>query len=136
MRHIVLQRGFANSKATIGLLKIFNCDHDPIYTLENPHRETVHDSRITPGIFQVIPYSSEKFHNAWILKDVPDRSLILIHAGNKEADTMGCILVGMSAMTSNSMPFVTDSVRAMIYLKHLLGSDPFILTIIAERSFL
>jgi len=51
-------------------------------------------SAIPPGTYECIKYSGTKFKNSFLIKDVPDRSAILIHAGNTTADTRGCILVG------------------------------------------
>lgn len=51
-------------------------------------------SCIPPGTYECIKYSGTRFKNVFLLKDVPDRSGILIHAGNTTNDTEGCILVG------------------------------------------
>lgn len=53
-------------------------------------------SAIPPGTYECIKYSGSKFKDVFLVKDVPDRSGILIHAGNTLADTEGCILVGDS----------------------------------------
>ncbi len=49
---------------------------------------------IYPGEYEVIPYSSAKYKDNYKLEDVPGRSSILIHTGNKPSHTKGCLLPG------------------------------------------
>lgn len=53
-------------------------------------------SCIPPGTYQCNKFNGVKFKDVWILKNIPDRSYILIHSGNTSDDTHGCILVGDS----------------------------------------
>ena len=39
-------------------------------------------------------YSSEKYPNTFEVTNIPDRSFVLFHPGNRKKDTRGCILVG------------------------------------------
>lgn len=84
---LVLDRIDRNAKRTIGTLAIngvFFC-----YTLEDG------DTRIPAGTYKLAWHESPRFKRRLpILQNVPGRSYILIHAGNTDADTEGCILVG------------------------------------------
>lgn len=65
------------------------------------------------------------------VQDVPNRSAILLHIGNRPKDTAGCILVGQDADTKNSIiyksklayicdvyPYIRDLMRkGDVYLK-------------------
>ncbi len=53
-------------------------------------------SNIPTGQYVIEPYSSRKYPKAYEVLDVPNRSKILIHAGNTAEHTAGCILVGSS----------------------------------------
>lgn len=65
-------------------------------TLEPPFR-SLH-SYIPEGIYRMSVTYSPKFRRKLpLLKDVPHRSGIRIHAGNTASDTLGCILVGVKA---------------------------------------
>jgi len=64
-------------------------------TLELPWRDNQRRvSRIPNGIYPVIKHISPNFGKSLWIQDVPDRSEILIHVGNYNRDTLGCILVG------------------------------------------
>lgn len=64
-------------------LSIFAVDHHPA---------------IPAGLYQCTSHQSPKFGQELImLRDVPGRAYILIHAGNAAKDTQGCILVGKSS---------------------------------------
>lgn len=95
---------------TLGLLFV-DCDFE-CYTLEDEHRtEKVRgETRIPAGVYEVGLRTVGGFHNRYLkrygedfhkgmleLKNVPDFKYILIHAGNDDDDTDGCILVGDTA---------------------------------------
>lgn len=65
-------------------------------TLEPPFRYQY--SYIPEGFYRMSVTYSPKFRcRLPLLKDVPGRSGIRIHAGNAASDTLGCILVGEKA---------------------------------------
>lgn len=91
---------FHNSKDdTLGLLFIneqFAC-----FTLEDEYRakKVKKETRIPEGTYKIGLRYSPKFtprygHEMLHIQNVPDFEFILIHPGNKETDTDGCILVG------------------------------------------
>ncbi len=63
-------------------------------TLEDPWRENMTgESCIPEGCYNATPYSAPTYGKTWQIQ-VPRRSAILIHAGNTEDNTRGCILLG------------------------------------------
>lgn len=120
-----LTRAFQSKNLTLGMLQVEGVEHQPIYTLENPLRETSVDSRIPAGEYTCRQYSGTKYKDVYEVCDVPGRSAILIHPGNTEADTLGCILLGLDA-TSNG---VRRSLMALNTLRELIGGANFTLKI-------
>lgn len=51
-------------------------------------------SCIPAGTYKVTAYSGTKYKDVFILHDVPNRSAILMHWGNTNDNTAGCILLG------------------------------------------
>lgn len=51
-------------------------------------------SCIPEGTYKVIKHKSPKFGDCFWIKDVPNRSEILIHPGNFHTQILGCILIG------------------------------------------
>ncbi len=94
----ILKRFLKTDKYTIGEMQIIDDDGRIIlqcYTLELPYRNNeVQKSCIPLGIYELVKHTSPKFGLCIYVKSVPNRSHILIHAGNKFKDTLGCILVG------------------------------------------
>jgi len=103
---VLLRRYKSDEKATLGKLNIdgeFYC-----YTLEDEYREkkVMHETRIPAGKYllelRTIGTFHEKFkvrypriHKGMIeITNIPNFSAVLIHPGNTEKDTSGCILVG------------------------------------------
>lgn len=127
---IKLTRAFSDRKVTMGILQIEGIEHKPIYTLENPDRITLHDCRIPAGTYKCEPYSGTKYKNVYILKNVPGRTAILIHWGNTEKDTLGCILVGMEAGHLGEYAAVKHSRVGFDYLRSLIGDNDFELEIV------
>lgn len=79
-------------------------------------------SCIPPGKYDCLRHNTVKFPNTWQLQNVPGRTAILIHAGNTEDSTNGCILVGSKFGSLNGKTAVLDSQMAMEKLR-LLTKD-------------
>jgi hypothetical protein len=122
------------------------------YTIERPwlpspnHKGGMNKISCVPeGIYDIRPYSSEKFPNVWSLEN-PDldvfieleegkvgRSHILIHSGNSVIDVIGCIAVGMAHQNKQ---YVMRSRMAIAALRELLKEDEHQLTIgVRRREF-
>ena len=129
MKQLTLVRFFQDAKATLGALKLEGIRHDPIFTLENPLRETPVDSLIPAGTYICRPYTSQRWPNTFEVMNVPGRTAILFHYGNFESDTLGCILVGLGAGIMQSQPAVMNSKAAMNLLRELVGGSEFELQI-------
>jgi hypothetical protein len=93
------------------------------YTLEDEYREekVMHETRIPAGTYKITLRTVGGFHGRyekkygsmhkgmlWV-RDVPGFEYILIHTGNTDEHTSGCLLVGNS---SDYKGFVGSSVNA------------------------
>lgn len=95
---MVLKRIRLTEERTIGELSIVGTDFK-CFTLEDavraPGVKIAGKTAIPAGLYTVIVTQSPKFKTRLpILLNVPGFEGIRIHAGNTEADTSGCILVG------------------------------------------
>ena len=120
----------SQQESTLGLLfDITNSDRKFLcYTLEDEYREikVMHETRIPAGTYKITLRTWGGFHERyskrfpemhkgmlWI-REVPNFEYILIHCGNDDDDTSGCLLVG-DTQTSNangSDGFVGSSTHA------------------------
>jgi len=85
------------SRGTRGVL--FLPSGKSLHTIELPWRENRQgDSCIPEGTYPVgqRPFYAGGGYKTAHIKDVPDRSLILVHIGNTIADLDGCVAVGLS----------------------------------------
>ena len=106
---LVNYRYSSQSRTTLGALHIdgkFEC-----HSLEDRHRDVkvMGETRIPSGTYKIglrtvgghhIKYSNKfpDIHQGMLhVLDVPNFKYILIHIGNGEKDTMGCLLVGQEA---------------------------------------
>lgn len=109
---------------TLGmLLDETNGKHFLCYTLEDEHRDekVKHETRIPAGTYKITLRTVGGFHSRYAKKygdmhkgmlwvrDVPGFEYILIHTGNTDEHTSGCLLVGS---TSDTKGFVGGSVNA------------------------
>ena len=89
------------------------------------------DSCIPVGVYCCERESSPKYGNVFQVKDVPQRSHILIHAGNILADTDGCILLGNSFGYLNDKRAVLGSRDALAkFMRRLAAVDAFALEVV------
>lgn len=116
---ITLNRFEKGNNSTIGKLKFndFEC-----FTLENLKEgsESGKDLRVPAGDYKIYwrvsPSKGKKVH---IYNDiVPKERYIMIHSGNTEDHTLGCILLGYT----KSKDFVGNSKQAVIDFEKLISN--------------
>ena len=96
------------------------------YTLEPPDKNNKRNISCIPyGSYGCKPYSSRRFPDVWKICDVPNRSYILIHAGNYVRNTKGCVLVGLTQGDN----MVGQSRKALELLRKVLGRCDFTIEI-------
>jgi len=97
---VIISRTY-NKDETLGTMMVMEGER-PLYkckTIELPDNGNQHNTSCIPeGIYEVVKFNSEKRGECFLIKDVPDRTGILIHIGNfaagNKVDTLGCILPG------------------------------------------
>jgi hypothetical protein len=106
---IILRRISTNLQSgTFGVLVVNN---EPMcVTLEESWLDNIpQESCIPAGSYECRKYSGTKYKNVWQVYGVPKRSAILIHWGNTERNTSGCILVGKYFAQFGEQKGVEDS---------------------------
>ena len=94
--NLLLERFYSGLTCTLG--KLFVDETYLCFTLEDLVREEkiMHETAIPAGEYVIkLEWSNRFKHHMPRLKDVPGFEGILIHSGNTNVDTSGCILVGM-----------------------------------------
>ena len=100
-------------------------------TLERPWLENMPNvSCILPGSYKAVRHLSPRFGETLWLQDVPGRSEILFHKGNRDDDSQGCILIGESFNHVLGEPGITRSEEGFReFLSILEGRNEFQLDI-------
>lgn len=135
MRAILFREYY--DKQTCGTLTVYDEDTgEEVFkcrTLELPDRDNQRNvSCIPEGFYDVVPRTSPKYSNHFIVKDVPNRTYILFHPANfvgsvnprtGSPDLRGCIAVGkkFGDITNDGIPELLQSKAAM---KELLKAAP------------
>jgi hypothetical protein len=96
-------------------------------TIELPDKGNQKEiSCIPEGIYDLIKTKSEKFGDAFVVANVPNRTAIMMHVGNyaagKQIDTHGCILPGLAFadLNKDGIQDVVQSTDAMKKLNDIL----------------
>lgn len=131
MQYVLIQREHSTDEGTFGLLMLesgWTC-----HTLELPWRNNRRRMSCIPaGIYRAVDHVSPRFGRTYWLQQVPDRSEILIHAGNLAGDTSrgyrtdveGCILVGERRGKLQRQAAVLSSKAALAELHKRLRHVP------------
>lgn len=121
---IVVDRFTADDDTTVSRVSVD--DQFVCFGLEDEFREEklATETRIPAGTYDILlrtegghhlRYAARfsEFHRGMLhLQDVPNFTFILIHCGNTDEDTDGCLLVGSQALTEPGEMRVTQSTAA------------------------
>lgn len=120
MEEVYIKRIEFDDKQTLGELTFgeFSCKTLELPWLNNERKI----SCIPTGEYEVIKRESAKYGSHFYVTNVEDRSYILIHAGNYNKHTLGCILVGDKHLDINGDGYrdVTNSKLTMQELNDIL----------------
>lgn len=140
--NILVKRYNSTNDYTDGLLFV-DCEF-MCYTLEDEYRnvKVYGETRIPDGTYKIGIRNEGGFHNRYKekysfhqgmlqIQDVPNFEYILIHVGNTDADTAGCLLVGSTA--DKDKGFIGGSSRAYkelypIILKAINSGEEVVIT--------
>lgn len=135
---LILRRQVYTEKQTIGKLYVdYHKALPPIYicdVLEDKYRGQKKEDKIWGQT--AIPYGTYRLRNIFskkmnyicpVLFDVPNFSGVMIHKGNTEADTLGCLLIGTfngkqlapgsSTKAFNSLMSIVGSIKGYYEIK-------------------
>lgn len=125
--NILITRAPSTENGTFGILSI---DGVPTcLTCELPWLNNAPDKSCIPiGSYTAIRHDSPDHPHTWEVQNVPNRTGILLHNGNTKNDSLGCIIVGSSFGTVDSLPAVLNSNTTLANLQEDLP-DSFNITI-------
>lgn len=127
---IVITRTSRDDWQTLGRLEVYR--DELLYeckTLELPWKDNQQDiSCIPENHYPAGLHESPTFGDCVWIQDVPDRSEILIHYGNYNRDTLGCVLVGKEFIDidGDGHKDVTSSKTTMKELLNVLKEPLFV----------
>lgn len=123
MIKIIITRSKDDGNQTLGYLDVYK-DYERVFsckTLELPDRfNQTNISCIPKGLYTSSPRWSAKYRDHYIINNVVNRSLILIHHGNYKHNTRGCILVGDNFADINKDGYL-DVTNSKTTMKNLLS---------------
>jgi len=117
---ITLTRSTYRADCTLGVIA---CNHDLLcFTLENPWLDNkINISCIPEGNYRCEPHEGARHKETWMVTNVDNRSGIVIHVGNTESDTKGCILPGSVISSKKGKRAVLGSRLALEKLRNYIG---------------
>ena len=133
---IRVKRVLTTSESTLGQLLING--KEQCWTLEDEKRDikVAGETRIPKGRYEInfrtvgghhqryLKKYGQHFHHGMLqIMDVPNFEYILIHIGNNEQHTAGCLLVGESYNVVNDEPVLLSSEKAYLKLYYKIAGD-------------
>lgn len=113
---------------TLGLL--YFDDHFFCFTLEPSWKNNNINSCIPDGKYRLFKYNSNKFGQCLIIEKVKNRTGILIHRGNTQDDTTGCILLGSQVgFLKGRYAVLSSTATHMRFMRRLTSLNSFKLRI-------
>lgn len=125
METITLKRKDYNADGTFG--ELYFRGKLVAVTCEPEWRDNGPNSCIPVGQYTFEAYTSEKFPQVWQIMDVPDRDKILLHAGNVEDNSRGCVLCGELLGFLDGKHAVLNSKVTLAKLRGILPSKGIII---------
>lgn len=118
----ILTRQPDQSVQTLGMLDI---DGKLFPTVELPWKDNQHGISCIPvGTYKIIRRYSEQIKSHFLIENVPDRDLCLIHAANFSRELKGCIAPGIGKHTDIDHDGLKDVVSSKVALMQLLQITP------------
>lgn len=123
MLEVLLRR--VNTHPEEGTTGVLIVDGNPIcITLEPTWRNNERNiSCIPSGRYLCKRVDSPKYGDTFEVRNVPNRSHILFHTGNKDSHTKGCILLGERFTVVNNEYWITESRAAMMEFRQQIGAS-------------
>ncbi|WP_052444062.1 DUF5675 family protein [Flammeovirga sp. OC4] len=129
----ILIRSIDDTKQTLGHLLLFDKEKKVFEskTIELPWRNNQRNiSCIPTGLYKVVPWNSPRFGKCFKIfeldgKEVRGRSDILIHVGNYNRQTRGCVLIGrfFRDIDGDGSKDVTSSRKTLEHLQSSLKEE-------------
>lgn len=128
MIQLKLKRKKYTDKQVIGNMDVYK---DNIFvcsfaTLEQEwNNNETSNSCIPPDFYKVKHYNSQSHPNSFIIENTEPRTYILIHSGNYNTHTAGCILIGAMHKDINNDKYqdVINSKDSMNYLNRICENE-------------
>jgi len=128
MIKLKLTRKKHTTKQTLGIMDVYK-DNTFVFALATLEREWANNkistSCIPAGVYDILHYSSIKYNNVFELQETEPRTKILIHSGNYNTDTKGCVLVGEvhKDVNNDGLTDVASSVTALNRLRKICKNE-------------
>lgn len=139
-KYLSLERYLHSDTQTIGTLKLIDKNGYILkewHSLELAWKDNKYRVSCIPiGSYKAHAHKSPRFGQSFWIKDVPNRSEILIHKGNYYTDILGCILIGKKLKFINNDEHIDvgDSAVAIDELMHALNDVDVIDIIIKNKN--
>ena len=123
-----ITRTRTDEDGTFGMLVLDSGEF--MFTIEpelNDNKSNI--SCIPTGMYKAVRHRSPTFGECYLIKGVAGRSNILIHSGNVEDNTQGCIILGITSGKIDNKKAVLSSRTAIGILEDAFDKKEFFLTI-------